>query len=147
MAQYSTNGTHHNQIVYILVKKTDRTRTFPGADVGSDHDMAMVTFQTRLMHSRKPTQTRIRLDLEKLNDPTWMSAFQSTICGRFAPLATVVDEDSDPDSMDTNFNRAVADTAAGLLGNQRRKGKHRVTAEILDLCDQSRDLKKTRERI
>ena len=65
----------------------DRTRTFPGADVGSDHDMVMMTFQTSLKNSRKPTQPRIRFDLEKLNDATVMSAFQASIGGRFAPLA------------------------------------------------------------
>ena len=66
-AWHSTDGTHHNQIDYILVKKrlrsgikTARTRTFPGADVGSDHDMVMVTFQTRLKNSRKPTQPMIQ---------------------------------------------------------------------------------------
>ena len=32
------------------------------------------------------------LDLEKLNDPTVVSAFQAAIGGRFAPLATLVDE-------------------------------------------------------
>ena len=123
--------------------KTARTRTFPGADVGSDHDMVM-TFQTRLKNSRKPTQPRIRFDLEKLNDPKVVSAFQATIGGRFAPLATLVDEDADLDSMATHFNKAVTDTAAELLGKQRRKRKSWVTAEILDLCDQRRDLKKNR---
>ena len=88
---HSPYGTHHNQIDYILVKKNARTRTFPGADVGSDHDMAMMTFQTHLKNSRKPNQPRIRFDLEKLNDPIGMSAFQATIGGRFAPLATLVD--------------------------------------------------------
>ena len=38
---------------------------------------------------RKPTQPRIKFDLEKLNDPTVMSAFQATIGGRFAPLARI----------------------------------------------------------
>ena len=33
--------------------KIARTRTFPGADVGSDHDMVMMTFQIRLKNSRK----------------------------------------------------------------------------------------------
>ena len=83
--------------------------------------MVMMTFQTRLKNSRKPTQPRIRYDLEKLNDPTVMIAFQATIDGRFAPLATLVDEDGDLDSMFTNFNKAVTDTAAELLGKQRRK--------------------------
>ena len=94
---------------YILVKKrfhsgikTARTRTFPGADVGSNHDMVMMTFHTRLKNSRKPAQPRIRFDLAKLNDPTVMSAFQATIGGRFAPLAMLVDEDADLDSMITH---------------------------------------------
>ena len=145
------DGTHHNQIDYILVKKglrsgikTARTRTFPDADVGSDHDMVMMTFQICLKNSRKPAQPRIRFDLEKLNDPTAMSAFQATISGRFAPLAMLVDEDTDLDSMVTHFNKAVTDTAAELLGKQRRTRKPWVTPEILDLCDQRQDLKKKR---
>ena len=147
---HSPDGTHHNQIDYILVKiqfrsgvKTAITRTFPCADVGNDHDMVM-TFQTRLKNSRKPTQARIRFDLEKLNDPTVMSVFQATIGGRFAPLATLVDEDADLDSMATHFSKAVTDTAAELLGKQRQKRKSWVTPEILDLCDQRRELKKKR---
>ena len=113
-------------------------------NVGSDHDMVMMTFQTRFKNSRKSTQPTIRLDLEKLNGPTVMSAFQATIGGRFAPLAALVDEDADLDSMVTDFNKAVTDTAAELLGKQRRKRKPWVTPEFLDLCDQRRDLKKKR---
>ena len=56
----------------------------------------------------------------------------------------LVDEDDDLDSMDTHFNKAVTDTAAGLLDKQRRKRKPWFTPEILDLCDQRRDLKKKR---
>ena len=133
---HSPDGTHHNQIDYILVKKrfrsgikTARTRTFPGADFGSNYDMVMITFQTRLKNSRKPTQPRIRFDLEKLNDPTVMSAFQATIGGRFTPLAMLVDEDADLDSMVTHLNKTVTDTAAELLGKQRRKRKPWVTPE------------------
>ena len=106
--------------------------------------MVMETFQTRLKNSRKPTQPRIRFDLEKLNDLTVMSVFQATIGGRFAPLATLVEEGADLDSMVTHFNKAVTDTAAELLGQQRRKRKPWVTPEILDLCDQRRDLKEKR---
>ena len=118
------------------------TRTFPGADVGSDHDMVMMT---RFKNSRKPTQPRIMFDLEKLDDPAVMNAFQVTIGGRFATLSTLVDEDADLDSIVTHFNKAVTDTAAELLGKQRRKRKPWVTPEILDLCDHRRSLKKKRE--
>ena len=73
-----------------------------------------------------------------------MSAFQATIGDRFASLATLADEDADLDTMGTRFNKAVSDTAVELLGKQRRKRKPWVTTEILDLCDQRRDLKKKR---
>ena len=46
-----------------------------------------------------------------------------------APLAMLVDEDADLDSMVTHFNKAVTDTAAELLGKQRRKRKSWVTFE------------------
>ena len=55
----------------------------------------------------------------------------------------MVDEDADQDSMVTHFNKAVTDTAAELLGKQRRR-KPWITPEILDVCDQRRDLKKKR---
>ena len=90
------------------------------SDVGNDHDMVMMTFQTRLKNSRKPSQPKIRFDHEKLNDLTLMSAFQATKGGRFAPLATLVEGDTDLDSMVTHFNKAVTDTAAELPGNAGR---------------------------
>ena len=69
-----------------------------------------------------------------------MSAFQTTIGAWFATLAKLVEDDTDLDFMVTNFNKAVADTAAELLSKQRRERKTCITAEVFDLCDQSRDL-------
>ena len=71
-----------------------------------------------------------------------MNDFQATIISRFTPLTTLVDDDADLDSMVTHFNKAVTDAAAELLGKRRRKRKPWVTPEILDLCDQRRDLRK-----
>ena len=49
---HSPNGKVHNQIDYILVRKRfrsgvniARTRSFPGADVGSDHNLLMTTYR------------------------------------------------------------------------------------------------------
>ena len=78
--------------------------------------MVMMTFQARLKASRKPTQPRIRFDLEKLNDSTVMSVFQATIGGRFA-LATLVD------SMVTNFNKAVITQQLNFLANNAGRGR------------------------
>ena len=55
------NLQHHNQIEYILMRKrfwsgvnSARTRSFPGADIGSDHDLPMMTFHFRLKRISKP---------------------------------------------------------------------------------------------
>ena len=53
-------------------------------------------------------------------------------------------EDADLDSMITAFNTAVTETASEILGKHRQKKKPWVTAEILDLCEKRRELKKKR---
>ena len=63
------------------------------------------------------------------------------IGGRFAPLA-MNDEDTDIDSVITTFNTAVTETASEILGKHRQKKNPWVTAEILDLCDKRRELRK-----
>ena len=58
---HGTDRKHHNQIDYILVRKrfqsganVHRTRSGPGADIGSDHDLVMMTFLVRLKKTKTP---------------------------------------------------------------------------------------------
>ena len=44
------------------------TRSFPGADIGSDYGLLMMTFRVRLKKAKK-NLPRLRSDTEKLNDP------------------------------------------------------------------------------
>ena len=78
------DGEHHNQIDYILVKKrfrsgvnTHRAWSFLRADIGSDHDLVMLTFRVRLKKARKPNQPTLRFDLEKLRDLYVICSFLS----------------------------------------------------------------------
>ena len=66
------------------------------------------------------------------------------IGGRFAPLTIMSNEDTDIDSMITTFNTAVTETASEILGKHRQKKKPWITAEILDLCDKRRELRRKR---
>ena len=45
-------------------------------------------------------------------------------------------------SMITTFDTAVTKTASEILGKHRQKKKIWITAEILDLCDKRRELRK-----
>ena len=57
---HSPGGIYHNQIDYILVSKRfstsvniNKTRSFPGADICSYHDMPMMIFSLHLKILRK----------------------------------------------------------------------------------------------
>ena len=50
----------------------------------------------------------------------------------------------DIDTMITTYNTAVTDAASEILGKKRRRKKPWVTKDVLDLCDERRDLKKKR---
>ena len=121
---------HHNQINYILVGKrfrsevnSARTWSFPWADIGSDHDLLMMTFRLRLKRINKPKHTRLKFDLKKLKDPNVFETFRAMIGGKFAPLTIMNNEDTNIDSMITTFKTAVTETASKLLGKHRQKKK------------------------
>ena len=96
---------------------------FSGADIGSDHNLLMVTFHLRLKRSSEPKHTRLKFDLEKLKDPNVLETFQTMIGGKFAPLTIMDNENTNLDSMITTFNTAVIETASEILDKHRQQNK------------------------
>ena len=68
--------------------------------------------------------------------------FQATIGGKFAPLIGLGEEDMDMDTMITTYNTAVTDAASEILGKERCRKRPWVTNDVLELCDERRDLTK-----
>ena len=110
--------------------------------MGSDHDLLMMTFHLHLKGFSKQKHTKLKFDLQKLKDPSVLETFQAMIGGKFSPLTMMDNEDTALDSTITTFNTAVTETVSEILGKQRQKKKPWVTAEILDLCDKRRELKR-----
>ena len=98
-----------------------------------------MTFRVRLKEARKTNQPRLRFDLEKLRDPVAYT-FQATMGGKFASL-TGLREELAIDTKITTHNTAVTDSASEIPGKKRHR-KPLVTRDILDPCDERRDLKK-----
>ena len=149
MTWHGPNGAGH-QIDYIMMKKRfqswinfARTRSFPGADVGSDHDLVMMTFRVHLRKVNKQKETRLKFNLEKLKDPNIHKTFQTMIGGKFAPLIILKDteEGEDLDTLTRNFSTAITDTAMEILGKHRQKKKKWITDDVLEMCDKRRELK------
>ena len=84
--------------------------------------------------------------MDKLKDPHVAEVFQAMIGGKFAALS-ILDSDMDLDTLTDTFNAAVTDTASEILGKHHPVKKPWVTAEILDLCDKRRELKKNNNKI
>ena len=127
---HSPDEQHHNQIDYVLVRKrfqsgvnSARTRRFPGADIGKDHDLLVMTSHLRLKRISKPKHARLKFDLEKLKDPNVLETYQAMISEKFAPLTIMNNEDTDMDPMITTFNTAVTETVSEILGKHRQKTK------------------------
>ena len=145
---HSPNGKHHNQIDYIMIKRRFQTSvniaktSFPGADIGSDHDLVMMTFKLHLKKVSKQGHSRIRFDLEKLKDPEVAETFKAMIGGKCAPLTLLDADDVSMDDFINKFNVAVTETANETLGKYRHHKQPWVTPNILHLCNKRRELKK-----
>ena len=145
---HAPNGKIHNQIDFILAPKQfkssinrAKTRTYPGADIGSDHDLVMLNMKLKLKSTKQTRNTRIKFDLEKLKDPNIHEAFQAEVGGRFAALNII---DCDINEMTNNLTTVLYESAEKVLGTQRKIYKPWLSNDILDLCDQRRLLKKTK---
>ena len=92
----------------------------------------------------KPTHTRLNFYFEKLKDLSMLKTFEAMIGEKPEPLTITYNENTDMDSMITTFNTAVTETATEILGKYRQKKKPWVTADILDLCNKRRELRKKR---
>ena len=97
---HSPDGKVHNQIDFIFISKRfvtgvnrARTRTFNKPDIGSDHDLVMMTSEIKLKVNRKNSGNRMFFDLEKLKDPVIAEQYQKELAGRFAQLLLL---DQDP---------------------------------------------------
>ena len=142
---HAPNGKIHNQIDFILTPRRfkssinkARTRTYPGADIGSDHDLVLLILKVKLKKNQQPANPRIKFNLDKLKDPNVEEIFQAKLGGRFAALTLL---DNDINDLTINFNEAVRATADEVLGRQRRKHQPWTNNDILDLCDKRRELK------
>ena len=100
--------------------------------------MLIMTFHLCLKRISRPKYTRLKIDLQKLKNPNVLETFQAIIDGKLASLTIINNDDAD---MDT-FNTVVTQTASDILGKHHQKKKPWVTAEILDLCDKRRELRK-----
>ncbi|XP_074662637.1 uncharacterized protein LOC141915124 [Tubulanus polymorphus] len=145
---HSPNGKSHNLIDYLMVDRRFlssfnlmRTRTFPGADIGSDHDLVLTTMNLRLKRLPRKTNSRVKYYLDKLKNPETRDVYQVTIGGKFAPLLEL---DESANELCCKAKEAITTTADEIIGKKKKLKSQWMTPEILGKCDHRRLLKARR---
>ena len=95
----------------------------------------------KLKTKRSTKSPRIRFDLEKLKVPKIAEVLQAKVGGMFAFLW------SDVYTLANSLKEMPLSTAEEVLGRQRKKIQPWVTNEVLELCDQRRQLKQQKYTI
>ena len=140
---HAPSATPH-QMGYIMVQNSFRSgirRTkmnFPDADAGNDHVLVILNFRVKLKKIKKHMNSRLMLTV------TDWSPFHAWVLPVSMKFATLLMLDEGAEAL-TRINALMTEKANEILGENRRKTQPWVTEEILGLCDQRRDLKKTKD--
>ena len=107
------------------------TRTYRGADMGSDHNLVLATIKLKLCRVIRPRGMRERYDVNKLRNPEIRKEFVLELRNRFSCLTEeeIENEDLDSGGNDNiercwkNVKTAYSRTAKKVLGYRKEKAK------------------------
>ncbi|XP_072046427.1 probable tubulin polyglutamylase ttll-15 [Amphiura filiformis] len=127
----SPGNLYRNQIDYILIKQRWKTnvkncRTFPGADIDSDHNLLYADFKLRLKILKK-ARTLANYDIQSLQDVSIKEKYQVEISNTFQALTNT---ENTPEELWCDFKDNIHKAANKVLG----KGKQRNHGSVRKLC-------------
>ena len=113
----------HNKINYIIISNkwkrcVTNSRSFPSADVGSDHQLVMANMKLKFKTKTNPNHPK-RYEVFKLKNETTRRKYEIEIGGRLAPLLN--DEETDAITLWEGIKSAINDTSKDLLGYKKPK--------------------------
>jgi exonuclease III len=140
----SPNGRDKNQIDYILVSKRYRgsvknSRSYPSADVGSDHQLVLATIQLKLRRKVTVKSSSTRVDIAKLAHDGPRLAYQRTVETRWEALEQ---GRKDVEEQWSDIKLILQSTAADALGYKKGSPNQAwITDTTLRLADERRKYK------
>ena len=145
----SPDGSTRNKIDYILIKhkwksSVTSSRSFPSADVGSDHQLVLANIKLKLKAKEKPKRPK-KYDVNKLSTPETYNTYQVTIGGKFGPLLELPDTDIETDKLWGDIKACFKETTEEVLGNKKpQQQKPWLTSEVLELSNERSNVKQQR---
>ena len=151
----SPNSKFKNQIDHITINNKFRrsmtdTRTYRGADIGSDHNLVLATIKLKLCRIVRPRGMRERYDVNKLRNPEIQKEFVLELRNSFSCLTEEGTESEDLDSGGNdniercwkNVKTAYSITVKKVLGYRKRKSKTWISTNSWREIEERRKLKK-----
>ena len=134
-----------NQIDYILVNRRFRNsiptvRTYPGADVASDHNPVVARLRVRLTTRRAFVKPSI--DVRKLDDPDIRKCVEQDLSSGLREIGEEMDENGEVDAHWCKIKEVLKVTAEKhLTADATRRQIGCLSNSILDLMEERRECK------
>ena len=138
------NGQSKNMIDFIITNVRWKncildSRSFPSADVGSDHQLVICKLRLKLKCSHKcNNKPTTKHDISKLKDKAILTKYQQELANK---LPSCTDEHLTLDQAAESYSRIIKTTADSILGFVRSRKKPWISDATLDLTDQRRSVK------
>ena len=141
----SPDGNTKNMIDMILVNNRWKSsvngcRSFPGADISSDHNLVICNFKLYLKKISGRQNIKRKFDMEKLKGNS--GAYRMTI----ENLTANWESDCDVNKALKRVNEIIKEAAEKDIGFMRRRNKPWITSKTLDLADEKRKARLNRHR-
>ena len=139
--------TARRQIDYIAVSKRFRrsirmAKTYPGADIGSDHNPVVVKVNIALKVIKKAPCKKARLDVELLREKEFREKYATSVHNRYEGLR-IEEVEQTPDELWSNLKECMQDAAEECLPKKKRVAKQVwMTDDILNLMEERRKHKR-----
>ena len=151
----SPGDVFRNQIDYIMTRRRYRNsvkdcRTYPGADINSDHCLLVSRMNFRLKKIKKK-EMKDQYDLEILKQENIQKRYAVEVVNRFTILSQEEppQEETEVEGVDrkwNNFKESIHKTTKDLVRKtERKRHKEWMTGDILKLIEERSKLKETAE--
>ena len=117
---------------------TSSTRTYPGADISSDHDLVLCNLNLKLCIEKRSILNRIRFYLDKLENAPIYNDYKVKLDLELSRVNIIENDITETCNM---IEKSILETAEKTIGKFIKKKQAWITNDILDLCDDKRKLK------
>ena len=102
----------------------------------------MTTLKLKVKKIRRQPPARTKYNVKRLNDVNVQESFKVKIGGKFSPLMDLADPSIK--NLTDQFTEGMNEVPLEVLGKEKKMKQPWITAEIMEKCDERRQLKATK---